>query len=35
MCKSLTDGGASGYKEFSMNLWNSLTLAEELFRQSK
>ncbi len=35
MFKSLTDGGVSGYKEFSMSLRNSQTLAAELFRQCK
>jgi hypothetical protein len=33
--RSLTDRGASGYKEFSMSLCNSQTLAAVLFRQSK
>jgi len=33
--KSLTDRGVSGYKEFSMSLCNSQTLAAVLFRQTK
>ena len=35
MCKSLTDRGVSGYKEFSTSLCNSQTLAAKLFRKNK
>jgi hypothetical protein len=35
MLKSLTVRGMNGYKQSSMSLCNSQTLAAELFRQSK